>query len=244
MGFRSKKGIHTTVRENLSAYVDREADAEAVALIESHLAACDACAWEEKTLEQTRRLMGQAPRVAVPRSFVLRRADVEAVSKAGHSLARRTLYLRGVTALVGVLLFAVVAGDVWLKPATVASPAPEPPLMLLGAPQGTESLAEGTAPSRLAVEATPPPAEVAPLSAAEPAPAETPTDIEADALEWGKTTALGGGYQGAVPEPGEVRAHWWESANLWRAVEGVLGLLFVVLLAVIIGGARRVRRGA
>lgn len=240
MGFRLMKDIHTTVRENLSAYVDGEADAQTAALIESHLAACGDCTWERDTLEQARRLMMQAPRVPVPRSFVLRQADVEVAVKARRSQTRRALYLRGATVLVGVLLLVVVAGDAWLRSGALATRAPEPLPLALEAPQDTESLTTETAPSALALEATPQqPPLAAPPIAAQPAPGETP----ADALERGKAPALGAGSQGFVPEPGEVRARWWESLVLWRVAEGALGLLFVALLAVTVSGARRIRHG-
>jgi anti-sigma factor RsiW len=249
------KDIHKTTKEDLSAYLDGELSAKDAAAVKQHLAACGACAWEKQTLEQTRRLLAQVPRVAVPRSFALREAQVRAPQKAGFFAPARTLYLRGVTAVVGVLLSAILLGDAWLRPALMPAAAPVPASVTFDAQavQATEvtsmtlkaAPAETPMPEATAVRA-PAPSEGTPLP--EPTTAPAVAGAASPAVEEGR----GGGPE-ATPEvavngygareQGETHAPLWADLRLWRAAEGVLGALFVTLLGVTLAGWRKTARG-
>lgn len=237
MAFRISRDIHTIVKENLSAYIDGEADPKSIRLVEQHLASCAECAYEKETLEQTRALVRQVPQVAAPRSFILRPAQVEAEPKRANPLVM--LYLRGATVIAGVLLFAVVAGDVWVRPA------------ITPAAESTQKVAT------FGMEAAPTPTEDgSPRAAAVPAPAQaepegTPPQGMSEATSEAQATprGLGGGAvveetptladsSAEVVERGESARPFWADTRLWRAAEGVLGAMFLALVAVVVIGAR------
>lgn len=107
---------HAYVLERLSPYIDEQLQAKERARVEAHLSACSSCHKELQTLQWTRSLLRQAPPVPLPRSFVIREADLAPRQTARRTPAyRRTAFaLQWATALVAILLVVVVAGDVFL----------------------------------------------------------------------------------------------------------------------------------
>jgi hypothetical protein len=80
------------------------------ARVEEHLAGCANCTWELETLHQTVDLVGQLPKVPVPRAFTIQ--ETLRPRRAGLFQARWAYtYLKGATALAAVLLILVLAGD-------------------------------------------------------------------------------------------------------------------------------------
>ncbi|UCC65016.1 MAG: zf-HC2 domain-containing protein [Anaerolineae bacterium] len=113
-GIRSK---HEQITAVLSAYIDGEVTGKDRQRVEAHLADCDACAEALRALQYTKALVIEAPTPRIPRSFVVRRADLEGPAEAatrrrsalGSKLAYA--YLRGATAVVAVAFALLVAGD-------------------------------------------------------------------------------------------------------------------------------------
>ena len=232
-----KKNTHEIKNENLCAYIDGQLNADEAAVMEAHIASCAECAWEKETLERTRRLMAQVPRCVPPRSFVLREAQVAAPSAAGFFTSARLLYLRGATAAAGVLLAAVVAGDAWVRPLM------QPPMASLASPTQTEMLTFGAT-----LEAQP--TEDAVMKSAAPATGETPEPTAMPAPDDGARGAGGGpeetsavaGQEYGVNDLGAPGAPIWVDIRLWRVAEGMLGTMFVALLAITAAGWRRIAR--
>jgi len=235
---------HQSIQENLCAYIDGELNAKDAAAVEAHLASCPACAWDKQTLEQTARLMSRVPKVAVPHSFVVREAQVSAPAKTGFFTSARMIYLRGATATAGVLLAAVVAGDVWLRPVAVTpvalAPAPQAEMTTFGA------TAEALPTEGVALKAAPPPSA--------PQPEATPS-LDASATPVPSTTELARGVGGgpeatpevaasefAVTERDATHASFWADLRIWRVAEGALGAMFVALVAITAAGWRRIAR--
>ena len=114
---RRTKSEHEQITAMLSAYLDGELTAKDRQRVEAHLSHCNACAEKLRTLQYTKALLVKAPMPRIPRSFVVRRADLEVPVAAssrrrfgpGSKLAYG--YLRGATALVTVAFALVVAGD-------------------------------------------------------------------------------------------------------------------------------------
>lgn len=236
---------HRRIKDNLSAYLDGRLNPTQAAEIEAHLASCAECAWEKQTLEQTRHLLQMTPRAAVPRSFVLSAAQVEAPARKGAFAPAPLMALRTATAAVGILLAVVLAGDLWLRP---LAPASAPMVSAPPSPAG-EMYSFGATPEPTLTE------EPAMKLAAQPQP-ETPapeplvdgTAAAALPAEGGR----GGGAPEATPEMaaqdmsvherGEARAPFWGEVWVWRAAEGALGAMFVALLIITVTGWRRVSR--
>ena len=235
------KNTHETIKENLSAYLDGQLDATTAATVQVHLASCAECAWEKQTLEQIRRLMAQVPRVAPPRSFVLREALVAAPSRAGFFTTTRMLYLRGVTAAVGVLLSAVLAGDVWLRPIAqvpmaTAPSAPQTEMLTIGA------TAEAMPTDQVTFKAAPQPEGTPALDGSFAAATPAPDDGVRAVGGGPEATQEVAGQEFAVNDRGGVRAPFWADLRLWRVAEGMLGAMFIVLVAITATGWRRVAR--
>ncbi len=114
---RRTKSEHERITAMLSAYIDGELRAKEQRQVEAHLARCEACAEELRALQYTKALLAEAPMPRIPRSFVVRRADLEAPADAAprraFGLGPRLSYgyLKGATALVTVAFALVVAGD-------------------------------------------------------------------------------------------------------------------------------------
>lgn len=108
---KRKKTEHQYVEEQLSAYLDGELSARERQAVERHLATCQACRWNLNTLRQTVQWTSQLPAVRVPRSFTI---PVPAQPVRAARRSRFVPALQAATALVALLLFFVVAGDVML----------------------------------------------------------------------------------------------------------------------------------
>lgn len=109
------KNEHSYVGERLSAYIDRALPEQERARVQAHLESCAACREELESLLWAKRLLRETPTVAVPRAFVVRRADLERRSSVKRLLVtprRRTLWAtQWATALVALLFVFVLAGD-------------------------------------------------------------------------------------------------------------------------------------
>ena len=114
---RRIKSEHERVAGMLSAYVDDELAAREKERVETHLAHCDSCAADLRTLRYTKALLTEAPMPSLPRSFVIRQADLE---KQSVSLLHRLFgsrsklaytYLKGATAAAAVVLALLLTSD-------------------------------------------------------------------------------------------------------------------------------------
>jgi hypothetical protein len=104
------KAEHRRIIEMLSLYIDGELSSGDRARVEEHLAECDDCTWELETLRQTVDLMGQLPKVPVPRAFTI--YETPRPRPFGLFQARWVYtYLKGATALAAALLILVLVGD-------------------------------------------------------------------------------------------------------------------------------------
>jgi len=104
------KAEHRRIREMLSLYIDGELSSGDRARVEEHLAECDDCTWELETLRQTVDLMGQLPKVPVPRAFTI--YETPRPRPFGLFQARWVYtYLKGATAVAAALLILVLAAD-------------------------------------------------------------------------------------------------------------------------------------
>jgi anti-sigma factor RsiW len=124
---------HEYVLDRLSPYIDDQLKSRERARVEAHLNTCASCRDELQTLEWTRSLLRQAPVVPIPRSFVIREADLAPRQDAQRRAARRrpAFALQWAAALVAVLLVVVVAGDLFLS-GRLASPGGAPEVAMLG----------------------------------------------------------------------------------------------------------------
>jgi hypothetical protein len=141
---------HQHVSERLSAYMDDELAARERTRVEGHLSTCGQCRADLRTLRWTKRLLRETPHVRVPRTFVVREADVLA-----RRPARRWPSLFAVqwaTAAVALLFVLVLGGDLLttgqLRMAGQAAPQAEMAQSewdTLSVAQEVEALPEGTA---------------------------------------------------------------------------------------------------
>lgn len=142
---------HRRIIEMLSVYIDGKLAARDRAKVEEHLAECADCTWELETLRQTVDLMGQLPKVPVPRAFTIHEAQLP--KRVGLFQARWVYtYLKGATALAAALLILVLAGDVlfqFQRATTGFAPAMAP---------AKELAAPAAAPTVVARQEVPPPA--------------------------------------------------------------------------------------
>ena len=110
---RRIKSEHAQTQAMLSAYMDGELTAREQQRVEAHLAHCDACVEELRTLRYTKGLLSKAPMPLLPRSFVVRQADLKErpvmARRRGFGLAYA--YLKGATAVIAVAFALLVAGD-------------------------------------------------------------------------------------------------------------------------------------
>ena len=105
------RGRHEVREEDLSAYVDGELNASALQRVEAHLEVCAACRESVTELRAVRHSVKELPRVPVPRSFVLREADVAAASAtAGAGLFGNVTPLLSGVAAIAIVAFVVLAG--------------------------------------------------------------------------------------------------------------------------------------
>lgn len=118
---------HQRIREMLSVYIDEELPSGDRARVEEHLAGCADCAWELDTLRQTVDLVGQLPKVPVPRAFTIHEA-LRPRRIGLFQIGWAYTYLKGATALAAVLLILVLVGDAlfpFLQTTTRFAPARE-----------------------------------------------------------------------------------------------------------------------
>ncbi len=99
---------HRFANKRLSAYVDGQLSERDRTRVEAHLRVCAECRSEVRTLSWTKSLLREAPRVPLPRSFLIREADVASRPSATWVMPA----LRWATALVAVIFVAVLVGDV------------------------------------------------------------------------------------------------------------------------------------
>ena len=158
---------HQRVEALLSAYLDGEVSSQERALVERHLARCPECARNLETLSRTVSLLRELPRVATPRSFVLRPAQVE---RRFAPPRPAFVYLRAATALSAFLLVVLFVGDFFfmgmrggfLGEARMPVPAARPvasPVREKGPPEtvGMLDWAKATPPVKGAIPPTLPP---------------------------------------------------------------------------------------
>ena len=121
---------HDRVVDKLSAYLDDQLAPRDRALVEAHLGTCGACREDLRTLRWTRGLLREMPVVRVPRSFVVREADVAPQ----RTPRRRPLFAaQWATAVVTLLFVLVLAGDLLTGGgAMMVRQAAPAPLMLEG----------------------------------------------------------------------------------------------------------------
>lgn len=116
---------HEYVKERLSAYLDGQLLGQELRTVEEHLAACPSCRWDLDTLRQTVLLTRNMPTMPVPRSFALP-VPATAPARAARPRWRLVPAFQLATALVALLLFFAVAGDLaltGLQPASMPAPA-------------------------------------------------------------------------------------------------------------------------
>lgn len=108
---KRKETEHRHFEEQLSAYMDGELLPRERDAFEQHLATCPACRWSLNTLRQTVQWTSELPTVRVPRAFT-----IPAPAQPARAVRRWRFLpaLQGATALVALLLFFVIAGDVML----------------------------------------------------------------------------------------------------------------------------------
>jgi anti-sigma factor RsiW len=187
---------HEYVLERLSPYIDEQLQAKERARVEAHLNACPSCRKELQTLQWTKSLLRQGPRVPLPRSFVIREADLTPQRTASERPARRlparrlsTIALQWATTLVAVLLIVVIAGDVLLG-TRPAAPAGQREVAMQSTATST-IVATMVVESEKAVESPAPKAAQEGIEAGTPAEAPrrmiVPTEPAAQAVEASET---------------------------------------------------------
>jgi hypothetical protein len=173
----NSRAEHRRIREILSVYIDGELPSGDRARVEEHLAECADCTWELETLRQTVDLVGQLPKVPVPRAFTIHETPRPRWVSLFQARWAYT-YLKGATALAAALLILVLAGDAlfqFQRSITGFAPAVAP---------AKELAAPATAPTVVAMQEAP------------PAPTEAPIPPE-EALD----EAEGAAYAEVTPSP-------------------------------------------
>lgn len=107
-GIPVNKREHRHVGELLSAYVDGELSSRDRSRVQQHLSQCADCRADLHSLRWTKQLLGQAPALKAPRSFVIREADLE---RSRPTRTRRSLWATQWATAVVALLFVMVMGS-------------------------------------------------------------------------------------------------------------------------------------
>ncbi len=197
--------------ELLSAYLDGEVTPEERMLVESMATGSSDVAWRLDALRQTVALVGQLPRVPLPRSFTLSEADIRPVPRDGrqapawwHALLN-PIFLRNATAVATMLFLVVLIGNVMLSTLAPGAMAPAPTFATVVVQAPAEPLAlaptQATANEDTAAKAAPTPAPAA-LSAGAPVAAEAttvPEIVESVAITVPGDTAPAAEIAGAGP---------------------------------------------
>ncbi|MEX2245575.1 MAG: zf-HC2 domain-containing protein [Dehalococcoidia bacterium] len=100
---------HTPDIEALSAFLDGGLEAAQARALEAHLASCDVCSGRLDVLRALRAALRELPEAETPRSFRLRRADIEAPAPAAAA-APGWMRLAPALSALSVLVFAVLVG--------------------------------------------------------------------------------------------------------------------------------------
>jgi hypothetical protein len=147
--------IHSQVAELLSVYIDDEVNADERALVEEHLATCDACVQDLTTLRQTVALLGELPQAAAPRPFTLRESDVRPVRDTARPAWWRLPWAQRLVGAAAVLLCVVVVGGVVLlgRGGMVGAPAAPGRVAMEARPVADEAASEETVVETVVVEA-------------------------------------------------------------------------------------------
>jgi len=175
------KSEHERIEEMLSAYIDGELSTAQKARVDAHLAKCEDCARNLRTMRQTVSLLGQLPTVKAPRSFAIREAQVTPRRRAGVRWSWAYSALQGATVLAFLLFVVVSAGDVTLThfaPAmggapmlAYSAPAEEAPAAQWITPNKRAGQVEETVVVEEVVTATPAEMPVPPAPTGTPVPA-------------------------------------------------------------------------
>ena len=105
---RLREAEHDRVHQSLSSYIDQEISSAEQARVEAHLSMCETCRHDLRTLRWTRGLLRETPPVQVPRSFVIREADITSPKP----VRRRSWFaVQWAATVVAALFVLVLAGD-------------------------------------------------------------------------------------------------------------------------------------
>jgi hypothetical protein len=242
--FLKRKSKHEHLNEMLSPYINGELSSEERAGLEKHLAECEACVRNLHALRLTVELLGQLPKVPLPRPFFVRKEVASRVFRTVRAYA----YLKGATAFAAALLIIVLASDALMQFAFMGLEAP--PKVEVRVPKEVEVTEEVVV--EVAVEAVPSPLfdkflktpqpSLTPLAKRPPTEVEIyaipePTEEEARQIPAPTATPptefLAELPTPEVPSPLEYGA---PSAPAWlipiRLLKAFLFLLFIILLAI------------
>jgi len=157
--------------EMLSAYMDRALPASEMQRAQRHLAACAECRQRLESLQGVVQLLHALPAVEIPRSFVLRPADVQPARPSAVFV-----FLRAATVAVAMMLAVVLAGDLLLRQGMLGVPAAPAPMMeRAAAPAPATLIAEAPAVTTQEAVLATQPAE-APAAKALVPPEQSPTE--------------------------------------------------------------------
>jgi hypothetical protein len=105
---RLRETEHDRVHKSLSTYIDHELSSAEQERVKAHLAVCETCRHDLRTLHWTRGLLRETPPVRVPRSFVVREADIASPKP----VRRRSWFgMQWAATVVAALFVLVLAGD-------------------------------------------------------------------------------------------------------------------------------------
>jgi hypothetical protein len=135
-GKPEKTTEHRYFEERLSAYLDGELLPQEQDAVERHVAACQDCQWDLDTLAKTVQWTRELPTVPVPHVFTIQ--VPEKPQPAARWRWGLVPALQAATALVALLFFFTVAGDVLLGGFRLAG-APEATVMEQEAPAAVEA---------------------------------------------------------------------------------------------------------
>jgi hypothetical protein len=211
---------HRYALKRLSSYMDGQLSQSEQARIQAHLDACPDCRDELRTLRWTKDLAQQMPVMPVPRSFIVREADLETqrTTQPRPFLVPALARLQAAAAIVAILLVLVVAGELFARGGISAgqgarldpieAPAPEvatqavagAPKRLIASPAEQSELAPETRQSKSmgTPAGTPTPATLSVLSVEEAEPTAAPT---LEPTEAGHTSEITSTESNPTPVP-------------------------------------------
>ncbi len=203
--------------ELISAYIDSEVTPNEAARVEHHLQACRRCNHELASLRWTVNLLREVPPVPVPRSFVVRQADIEP-EPARQPFTVPNWLISGLpwaTAVTAVLVVLTFSADLFFDSRLASAPAAiEAPMARSAREESAPLAAEAPAAEAPAEEAPAPEAETVPRTPATAAKerttpvelAEGPHEQPAPAGSERATIQLESEPQAAQPKAGSQRA--------------------------------------